>query len=379
MKFLQIHTFYPSYLSRFYANRPSLIDGPPDAIEPEMLADGFGAGHMWASFLRKAGHETKLIIANDIIAQGKWAAQNLGKLSLKKKSEWVRKIALEQVNRFDPEVLHLGDPVVFDMDFVRQLKKRPRWVIGWRAAPTPDTVNWSGMDLLLSHLDTCLRFGWKHGVRDARFLYPGFPRLVAAEAGQAEPKHDVVFCGNWTADHAKRNNLIIKVVKASKRKDKPFNLGLYLECHDPSMMPEAVRNLNQGSRWGMEMYRTLRSGRIAINAEIDMGRGNAGNMRLFEATGLGTFLLTENNPNLDRYFTPGKEVETFQKADDLIAKIDSYLADSSARERIAKAGQARCLTEHETGGRVKALEGMLCGSPGGIATTLRSAWKRVTA
>jgi hypothetical protein len=305
------------------------------------------------------GHETQLVIANDIIAQTRWAAENLKKLKLKKKSEWIQAIALEQANRFQPDVLHLGDPVALDMSFVRRLRHRPRRVIGWRAAPTPDTVDWKGMDLLLSHLDVGLNFAWQHGVRDARHFYPGFPRWVADAVSHESKEHDLVFCGQWSPDHERRNKLIVKLAKAAVKKDRPFRFGLFLECADPSKLPDAVRRLNQGSRWGMEMHRELKRGRVVLNAEFDRAGGSAGNMRFFEATGVGSCLLTEHQANVDRYFVPGKEIQTFKGADDCVAKLHHLLDHPEKLDAMAEAGQQRCLTEHESAVRIRALLALL--------------------
>lgn len=376
MKFLQIHTFYSSYLSQFYARRPELLDAPLQEVQRAVVADGFGAAHMWAPMLATQGHQAQLIIANDIVAQSKWVADKIKQIKLKKKSEWVRDIAVEQVNKFKPDVLHLGDPVAFDMNFVRRLKHRPRWVIGWRAAPTPDTVDWKGIDLMLSHLDAGVKFAWKHGVRDARHFYPGFCRWVAEEVFQQPKEYDVVFSGQWSDLHERRNKLIAKIAKASLSSERPFSFGLFLECADPSKLPDAVRKLNRGSRWGMDMHRALRSGRVVVNAEIDMARGSAGNMRFFETTGVGSCLLTEHHGNVDQYFQPDKEIVTFKGSDDCLAKLLDLLDKPEKTEAIAKAGQERCLTEHEAGTRIKALVELLENKPNALQGWARRTYHR---
>jgi hypothetical protein len=371
MRFLQLHTFYPAYLSRFYARNTDLLDASYEELDRALLADGFSAAHMWARYLAKLGHETQLVIANDVVAQTRWVSSVLGRIPLKKKSEWVRQIALEQVNRFQPDVLHLGDPVTFDMSFVRQLKVRPKTIIGWRAAPTPDTVDWNGMDLFLSHLDVSVNFAWQRGVRDARLFYPGFCRWIADAVAQEQPRYDLVFCGQWSPDHERRNKLIAKLAKASVGKDRPFTFGLFLECTDPSTLPDAVRRLNRGSVWGLDMYRALRQGRVVLNAEIDMARGSAGNMRFFEATGVGSCLLTEHHSNVGQYFEPEKEIVTFKGGDDCLAKLHALLDDPGKTDAIARAGQDRCLAKHESATRMKALLALLEQRPNAVAGWMR--------
>jgi len=83
------------------------------------------------------------------------------------------------------------------------------------------------------------------------------------------------------------------------------------------------------------MHRVLKGSRIALNVGIDLAKGETGNMRMIEATGLGTFLLTEYQDNIRKYFEPGVEVETFSSQGELEEKIRFFLANESAREAIA--------------------------------------------
>ncbi|OQX22472.1 MAG: hypothetical protein BWK80_30415 [Desulfobacteraceae bacterium IS3] len=104
----------------------------------------------------------------------------------------------------------------------------------------------------------------------------------------------------------------------------------------------------------MDMYRALKSGRIALNIDIDFGDG--GNIRLFETTGTGSFLLTQYHEKLTQYFEPGKEIETFRDEKELIDKIDYYLAHPEEREAIARRGQERCLRDYSMENRAKAFD-----------------------
>lgn len=72
----------------------------------------------------------------------------------------------------------------------------------------------------------------------------------------------------------------------------------------------------------------------------------AANMRLYEATGAGTFLLTDNLRGLPELFTPGQHLAAYDSAADCIAKIKHYLAQDAEREAIATAGQQHTLSHH---------------------------------
>jgi spore maturation protein CgeB len=90
----------------------------------------------------------------------------------------------------------------------------------------------------------------------------------------------------------------------------------------------------------------LRRSRIALNSHIDMAGREAGNMRLFEATGVGAFLLTDFKDNLYTLFAPDREVAVWRSIDDCLAAIDRHLGDDKDRAEIAHAGQARTMAQH---------------------------------
>jgi spore maturation protein CgeB len=99
----------------------------------------------------------------------------------------------------------------------------------------------------------------------------------------------------------------------------------------------------------------LRS-QIAVNVHIGVAGGLAGNMRMFEATGCGALLLTEEAPNLAELFAPGEEVVSYTGVDDLVGKIKHYLARPEDAARIAAAGQRRTHSEYSTQNRARELE-----------------------
>jgi spore maturation protein CgeB len=86
----------------------------------------------------------------------------------------------------------------------------------------------------------------------------------------------------------------------------------------------------------------LKGSRIALNIGVDHAKGETGNMRMIETGGLGTFLLTEYQDNIRKYFEPGVQAETFASQGELEEKIRYYLAHPEEREAIAARGRARC-------------------------------------
>ena len=82
--------------------------------------------------------------------------------------------------------------------------------------------------------------------------------------------------------------------------------------------------------------RSLRRSRVTLNSHIDFAGREAGNMRLFEATGVGAFLLTDFKDNLHTLFEPDREVAVWRSTDDCLAGIERALAMTGPRRYRAR-------------------------------------------
>lgn len=78
----------------------------------------------------------------------------------------------------------------------------------------------------------------------------------------------------------------------------------------------------------------------------------AGNMRLLEATGVGTCLLTDDLANIRYYFEPDKEIVTYKSIPEAVEKIKYLLSHDKERKAIALAGQKRTLEQYSLEARL---------------------------
>lgn len=126
-------------------------------------------------------------------------------------------------------------------------------------------------------------------------------------------------------------------------------------------VPQSLQKAYHGPVWGHDYYRTLMRSRITINRHGEVAKGCANNLRLFEATGCGAMLLTEDAPNLDDFFCVPQECLTYGSDDRLVAQIRQLLASPSYVDDIRATGQARTLRDHCYENRVDAfLEAVEC-------------------
>ena len=98
--------------------------------------------------------------------------------------------------------------------------------------------------------------------------------------------------------------------------------------------------------FGVDMYALLKNSRVTLNSHSDAADGNVDNLRLFQATGVGTCLLTDTGENMPDLFEEDREVVTYSSIDECVEKADYLLEHDNVRQDIAAAGQARTLKYH---------------------------------
>ena len=104
-----------------------------------------------------------------------------------------------------------------------------------------------------------------------------------------------------------------------------------------------------GQRLFEECAEVYRRSRIVFNtAAVDDI-----NMRCFEATATGAFLLTEWVPTLYECFKDGAHLATYKTMDEAIYKAGYYIKNEYERNQIAKAGMDHTLSHHTYQHRIK--------------------------
>jgi spore maturation protein CgeB len=82
-------------------------------------------------------------------------------------------------------------------------------------------------------------------------------------------------------------------------------------------------------------------------------------MRLFEATGVGTCLLTDRKSNLASLFEPDREVAVYGSPDECVERARWLLDHPRECREIALAGQRRTLRDHTFARRATVLDSIL--------------------
>lgn len=383
MRILIINADYPKFLEHFYSSSPGLSSAAYSEQLRARFDSHFGTANYYSRQFEQLGHQAFEVYANNNIMQSAWAREQ-GDVALAKELRAaprerpfakVRKIfapwrtllkpieyrlglswylnnsqlaILEsQIEHLRPDVIFNQDVFAFNPTLLRLLRspRRPA-LVGYIGKPVVGN-EMRGYDLIAALLPSVCAHVRSRGMRALHSSLAFDPSILSGTQAVAEKSIDVSFIGTLSEEHYDRIQLLEAVAKT-------FKLELYAPGID--RIPSSVLRSNwKGQAWGRDMYDVISRSKITLNSHIDSVGSEAGNMRLYEATGVGTFLLTDARPGMSQLFEPGVHVATWRTPAECVEKIEYYLAHDAEREKIAAAGQKHTLNVHTYAHRAQML------------------------
>jgi spore maturation protein CgeB len=215
--------------------------------------------------------------------------------------------------------------------------------------PLPEAIDYKLYDMVVSSFPPTIDWLRARGVR-AELNRLAFDPRVAAFVPDRPRDIRVSFAGSFLPVHRSRLELIEAV--AAKNSEISVHGAVAVDLAPLSPLAGKIKP----ALWGRDMYALLARSMITLNHHGDVPPF-ANNMRLYEATGMGCLLVTDYKENLEEMFEPDREVVAYRDAAECVDKVLFYLDDrnSTAREKIASAGQKRTLREHTYQARMKHL------------------------
>ncbi len=384
MRLVKIASYYKAALEYYYSLFPDVKDLPYQEQLRHLLNFGLGWSDFYSRSLRQLGWEAYEIIANSTHLQKKWAQENNfhGNDTA---------IVLEQIRRLKPDIVWFQDSISFNADFFRTVKSLPfvKIIIGNSCAPYSRT-NLQAFKVF-DFITTCSpKFVKEFSQYDIKtlLLYQAFEPDILNRINNPKKEIDVIFIGSLLVGqgyHNQRINLLKKLVrqginirihaniKGSRPQDILKKQVLYLarELVNTFRLDVLVKNslwyrksltidsfppvkflglrLSRSIRppvFGLHMFQTLSNAKICLNHHVGVAGEYAANMRMFEATGVGTLLLTDNKRNIKDLFVPDREVVVYDTFDQAIEKLQYLLDHPDKAMEIARAGQKRTLQDH---------------------------------
>jgi spore maturation protein CgeB len=310
--------------------------------------------------LTALGHEVRVV-------DNKWNYLSIGGPTMWNYGRWATRLRLHRFNNFmvnrrlmriagtwQPDLILFGKCENIFWTTTAWLKENTRAVLfNWNH----DNPFWPSNTSI--HLIKSLQFYDAYGAI-ARVLIP-----VLLQIGCKRPEFLPMFfeperfrLEHMTPDPAYQCDIAFVGTGSPERADMlrhlvDFDLGIWgnwemLHEDDPLRQHVRGRYLN-----GKQYAQVLQQAKIAVNV-LNMPNRFGSNTRTFEATGLGTLLITEyTKEQAEDLFRENEEIVCFRSSEELRDKIRYYLTHDAERERIAAAGQARTLREHTLAHRLR--------------------------
>jgi hypothetical protein len=354
MRILIVDTCYEPFLREHYADRPELAFAPYATQWRALMDRFFGTADSYSHYLALLGHTAHELVVNCAPLQAAWVSENASGLRRLRLRRQPPLDALDaQVADFRPDVLYVQDLSVLPRPRLERLRRHAPRIVGQVASRLPSDDRLGAYDLIVTSFPHFVERLESAGVPSA-YLRIGFdPRVLEHVTLDRRAAARAVFVGGLGGSQHGHGNAVLE----SAAGELPIDFYGYGADTLPDGSP--VRAAYKGEAWGLDMYRVLARSAVALNRHIDVAEGFANNMRLYEATGVGSLLLTDAGRNLSDLFEPGREVETYADEAELVEKLRHYLAAESEREAIAAAGQARTLRDHTYAARMRELEALL--------------------
>lgn len=408
MKLMRLTTNNQNYLDSFYVQRLQLSGEPYHVQYSALMDDCYGWADFWTIALGKLGYDVWEPVGNAEWMQKNWAKEHNISYT---PTGWLLEIIRAQVQFFQPEIILVNDYVTYTEDFFSHLREECpsiRLIIGWCGAPYAphsDGRVFRAYDTILSNIPSLVRHFQENGHRSEYMRHAFEPRILRKIDTYMPQNIMFSFLGSIVkipGFHNTREKLLrqcleqsclhiwsdnvripseelrqprlrqilytghqyLKRLPGAKRLSNCFpGVNTYLERSRPQNIfsgeeSSMTSRLHPGL-FGSAMYQKLFESKLTLNTHIDISAQYASNMRLYEATGIGTCLLTEWQQDLHDAFEPEHEVITYRHADEAIEKASYLLAHERERIAVAQAGQRRTLRDHTFDRRAQQLDALI--------------------
>jgi spore maturation protein CgeB len=380
---------YEGYLDSFYNRFTNIQNLTYKEHLDLLLNDTTEFVASYNSAFRRLGVDSNCIIANDSDLQKKWGTEFM--TSLNRNPD----ILYNQVAEYQPDILWIDNLTFTDKVWLSEIKKvrSIKLVVAYHCSPYNSKIieRLHCVDFVITCTPGLMQEMTNNGIK-AYMVYHGFDNnlLSRIKKDSTIKKHDLIFSGSLTSGgkfHSERIAFIEELLKTDVYIDLFVNLEskykikvkqmlnlIYillskLKINNPeksfpilgygasrvSGYSKELLTKKQPPVYGITMYDLFCNSKIVLNYHGGISGNYAGNMRLFEVTGVGSCLLTDNKKNMNDLFVAGNEIITYDNPQDCIQKASWLLDHEAEREEIALAGQQKTLTSHTVEDRCRTM------------------------
>jgi spore maturation protein CgeB len=364
MRFLLVDGDYPELIRLLYSQNSSLKKQPFERqlqFRNECL---YGMADFYSSNLIKLGHEAYDLFANNEVLQRTWAREHkiypgpcwrlrfglrrhlVPWLRRVRDRGWMYKVLGEQIKYYKPDVMVALGMTFLEPAFLQEMKKHVRLMIGWGSPPvlarkrSPEVYS-RAYDLVVAPAEGMVDYFNSCGMKAELLRHAFEPRILSKIDVGVQQTFPISFAGLLRGEYSKRRELLETL--CAKMGEQVF---IWASSCDGVPLDSPIHKRFQGAAWGQDYYQVLALSKIAWNCHLEIAGQFADNLRLFEATGTATLLVTDWKENLHKVFNVGQEIVAYRTIDECVELIRHYLDHDDERNAVRQAGQRRTLREH---------------------------------
>jgi SAM-dependent methyltransferase len=331
---LFLNTCYEKFLIDHYKSNPLLHTSDYQTQLNSLNATFFGDSNFYSDNISKYGIDAQDLIINCAPLQKTWANEH-------GVAHDTSTICFEQIQRINPDIVYIQDMASASAEMLRFLKQRNILIVGQIACEITTDIPFKEFDIVITSFPHYVPMLRQLGVTCYYIPLAFAPQIIEAIPSLQYQQRTIEcsFIGGISTYHSKGTQLLEYLCTKT-----PLQVWGYGAESIPS--ESALRARHRGEAWGQEMFRLFTQSKITVNRHSEAASSNANNMRLFEATGCGSLLITDYKDNLNELFLLGKEVIAYRSPEECAALINYYIQNPLEAQVIAAAGQKRTLQEH---------------------------------
>lgn len=406
MKFLHISgVHYQKAIESIYDQTPFLKEQTYQHQQAAFFSRFIGYGNSLVESLAQFGYETYSILYDVKPLQIQWALEQ--KIDVDEQN-WQEQIVFKQIETIRPDILFFQDILVFSPSIFAGLKKNFSFlkkVIIFRGYPESHQTLLNVLrtaDLVLVGSPTMQYTCTRQNIPSFLFYHYFDPRVLNA-CSLGVKKFPLTFLGTsgfgYGWNHWKRYALLQSLLESENLicwldepvlKKNPSRLFQSLKVAGEtvsSLLPEKIlKSWYENHEWpnwvqknafnalarkksghqklftqrlqdqfpekcypglfGIPMYQQLAFSDMTLNQHTFAAFHTVDNIRLFQATGMKTCLVTDDGVNLKDLFIPDEEVIAFSSIEECREKLQFLYSRPVFRDSIATKGHQRTLRDH---------------------------------
>ncbi len=321
-------------------------------IQSALRSGGLGYVTAWVDALSDLDWDTQLVVRNSPTHLSR-ITESYGAPATGRSTDDLLATVAE---KFSPKVIMVEEPEGYSAETLAALKTRCRLLVASSSKKVDHSKSLASVDLFLSGSTELRQSATRMGAREALEFYVGSEWEAISILPTAGTATDIIFCGAWDNQHTTRNWLLLELSKGALGWHGGFSVGYHITSDfDLETMPIGVAMHVTSGCSGEESVCAVARAKIAIYAGPDSPGLDVPEDFVFDATSRGILLLTAPFMGLEKFFEPGKEVETFNSAEEMVKRVRWFLDNEAERASRAAAGQARYVRQHSLRTRIAAL------------------------